>query len=125
MVASVTTSAAAPLARLPGWVRLVRADNPGPMTLDGTNTWVLRPAGESKCVIVDPGPLDPDHAAQVARHAPVAAILLTHAHPDHRDGLAALGELTGAQQLRPTPGSTVELAGLKITTVATPGHTAD
>ena len=34
------------------------ADNPSPMTLDGTNSWVLRAPGERSCVIVDPGPDD-------------------------------------------------------------------
>ncbi len=39
------------------------APNPGPMTLEGTNTWVLRAPGEHSCVVVDPGPLDEGHLA--------------------------------------------------------------
>src|SRR5688572_27594424 len=83
-------------ALLPSWVRLVRAPNPGPMTLDGTNTWVLQAAGAPGRVVVDPGPLDEDHLQAVAALGPVEAVLLTHGHPDHRDGLARLLELTGA-----------------------------
>ena len=57
------------------------------MTLDGTNTWVLRAARADTCVVVDPGPLEEAHLAAVAGQGPVAAVLLTHGHPDHRDGL--------------------------------------
>ncbi|MDQ1654424.1 MAG: hypothetical protein QOI35_3624, partial [Cryptosporangiaceae bacterium] len=39
---------------VPGWATLVRAPNPGPMTLDGTNTWVLRDPSAASCVVVDP-----------------------------------------------------------------------
>ena len=44
---------------------LVRADNPGVMTLDGTNTWVLREPGRSGVVVLDPGPLDEAHLQRV------------------------------------------------------------
>ena len=37
----------------------VLAPNAGPMTLDGTNTWVLREPGAQRSVVVDPGPPDP------------------------------------------------------------------
>ena len=60
--------------------------NPGPMTLDGTNTWVLRAPGRAGCVVVDPGPLDEGHLRAVAAHGPVSAVLLTHGHPDHVEG---------------------------------------
>ena len=42
MTGHVTGPAAALADELPAWVTLLRAPNPGPMTLDGTNTWVLR-----------------------------------------------------------------------------------
>src|SRR5437763_16904010 len=72
------------------------APNPGPMTLDGTNTWVLRePTGE-ECVVVDPGPLDEGHLTRVAEQGPVAMIVLTHGHADHAEGAARLHDLTGA-----------------------------
>ena len=46
----------------------VLAPNPGPMTLDGTNTWVLAEPGSQRCVVVDPGPLDERHLAAVLAH---------------------------------------------------------
>ncbi|MBB4767532.1 glyoxylase-like metal-dependent hydrolase (beta-lactamase superfamily II), partial [Actinoplanes digitatis] len=57
---------AAEVEQLPGWVTLLRAPNPGPMTLDGTNTWVLRAPGEEFAVVIDPGPLDEGHLARIA-----------------------------------------------------------
>lgn len=121
-LARVTTPVAALAPELPGWATLVRAPNPGPMTLEGTNTWVLRAQGAgSAAVVVDPGPADEQHLRAVADHGPVAAVLVTHAHPDHVAGLARFQELTGAP--RYSPGEPV--AGLSVTTLATPGHTAD
>ena len=58
-----------------GWVgrvvrrrsaRCVLAPNASPMTLDGTNTWVLRDPGSSRSVVVDPGPPDAGHLDAVA-----------------------------------------------------------
>jgi len=100
----------------PTWAILVRAANPGPMTLDGTNSWVLRPAGRSGCLIVDPGPMQEAHLRALAGHGPVDGILVTHGHPDHVDGLERLVELTGAPVVEAAPG---------VRRLATPGHTAD
>src|SRR5436189_6267117 len=91
----VTGSVARLAERLPAWVTLVRAPNPGPMTLDGTNTWVLRVLGAEQCVVVDPGPLVESHLAALMAHAPVAAILVTHGHPDHIEAVASLSERLG------------------------------
>src|SRR5215467_11641079 len=88
----------------PAWATLVRADNPGPMTLDGTNSWVLRAAGRAGCLIVDPGPLEEPHLRTLAGYGPVGGILLTHGHPDHVEGLDRLVELTGAQLINDAPG---------------------
>lgn len=60
------TAPAAGLAEsLPPWAVLVRAPNPGVMTLDGTNSWILRAPGATGCVVVDPGPDDADRKSVV------------------------------------------------------------
>jgi glyoxylase-like metal-dependent hydrolase (beta-lactamase superfamily II) len=117
----------------------VLADNPGPMTLDGTNTWVLREPGSELCVVVDPGP---DHAAHLdavvagAEGARIVRILLTHGHADHSEGARSLSALSGAPVAALDPayrladegvrdGDVVSVGGLEIAVVATPGHTAD
>ena len=43
----------------------VLAPNPSPMTLDGTNTWVIAEPGSSATVVVDPGPADEEHLRRV------------------------------------------------------------
>ncbi|MET0700582.1 MAG: MBL fold metallo-hydrolase [Mycobacterium sp.] len=112
-------------------------DNPGIMTLDGTNTWVLRGPGSDEIVIVDPGPDDDAHIDRVAALGRVALVLISHRHADHTDGIDKLVDRTGAVVrsvgsgfLRGlggplTDGEVIDAAGLKITVLATPGHTAD
>lgn len=119
----------------------VLAPNPSPMTLDGTNTWVIAEPGSSAVVVVDPGPQDEGHLRQVLdlaragdRH--VARIVLTHGHADHAAGAARFAELSGAPvgALDPAlrlgtegygPGDVINAAGCELRVVATPGHTAD
>jgi glyoxylase-like metal-dependent hydrolase (beta-lactamase superfamily II) len=113
------------------------ARNPGPMTLEGTNTWLLRAPDADETVVVDPGPADEAHLAAVAAAAgPVATILLTHRHGDHSDGARRLHELTGAavRALDPAQrlgdeglgeGDVIDAAGLELRVWATPGHTSD
>jgi glyoxylase-like metal-dependent hydrolase (beta-lactamase superfamily II) len=123
----VTGSVAAVAERLPAWATRLLAPNPGPMTLEGTNTWVLRGSGTGESLVVDPGPDDEAHLRAVAEAAgPVAAVLVTHGHPDHVDGLARFRELTGARVAElPTAHQPVHVAGLVVTAFQTPGHTAD
>jgi glyoxylase-like metal-dependent hydrolase (beta-lactamase superfamily II) len=65
-------------------VALVRADNPGLLTLEGTNTWVV---GRDPAWVVDPGPLLDEHVAavvdEVMRRGGLEGIVLTHDHADH------------------------------------------
>lgn len=72
-------------------VLLVRAANPSPYTLSGTNTWVV---GRSPAWVVDPGPALPSHldavAAAVAERGGAGGIALTHDHHDHAEGLEEL-----------------------------------
>ena len=106
------------------------------MTLDGTNSWVLREPGDDRCVVVDPGPLDDAHLRRVADHGPVALIVLTHGHPDHADGALRLRELTGAAVVARDPALCADadpleaerahaVAGVEWLTVLTPGHSGD
>jgi glyoxylase-like metal-dependent hydrolase (beta-lactamase superfamily II) len=74
------------------------ADNPGPLTLEGTNTWILRDDPDrGSAVVVDPGP-DDAHAPgrHRGRRGGVELILLTHRHADHSEGAAALADATAA-----------------------------
>lgn len=115
---------------------VVRADNPGPMTLDGTRSYVLRAPGADACVVVDPGPDDSAHLGALAAAGPVALVLVTHRHADHTAGSARLHALTGAPVRAADPahchggpplvdGETIEVAGVRLGVLATPGHTAD
>lgn len=118
------------------------APNPGPMTLEGTNTWLLAEPGAARAVVVDPGPDDEGHltavlAAAAGRDLSIGLVLLTHGHPDHSEGAAALAAKTGAPVRGVDPayrrgdggglddGAVVTLDGLTVEVVATPGHTSD
>jgi len=113
------------------------ADNPGLLSLEGTNTWVLRGPGSDELVIVDPGPADDEHIPRIAALGRIALVLISHRHGDHTDGIDKLVELTDAPVRAADPkflrgdGVTltdrevIDAAGLKITVLATPGHTAD
>ncbi|HEY5878771.1 MAG TPA: MBL fold metallo-hydrolase, partial [Nakamurella sp.] len=72
------------------------APNPGPMTLDGTNSYVLSGNGGRSSVIVDPGPNDVGHLDALAAVGDVELILITHRHHDHTEGAPALAAATGA-----------------------------
>ncbi len=125
-VSHITEPVVAVAARLPRWATLVRAPNPGPMTLEGTNTWVLKASGATHTIVVDPGPAHDDHLRAVAAHGPVAAVLVTHGHPDHIGGVARFRELTGVAPRRAAELRAGErIAGLRVTALPTPGHTAD
>jgi glyoxylase-like metal-dependent hydrolase (beta-lactamase superfamily II) len=94
----------------------VRAHNPSPLTLDGTNTYIV------DGWVVDPGPDDPAHLdAVVAATSSVQGIVLTHSHPDHAEGAPALAERAGVDVVRPTGGDRVG----PFDAIATPGHSPD
>jgi glyoxylase-like metal-dependent hydrolase (beta-lactamase superfamily II) len=112
-------------------------NNPGLMTLDGTNTWVLRGPRSDEMVIVDPGPDDDEHIAKIAELGSISLVLISHKHDDHTGAIDKIVERTGAVVrsvgsgfLRGmggplTDGEVIDAAGLRITVMATPGHTAD
>jgi glyoxylase-like metal-dependent hydrolase (beta-lactamase superfamily II) len=72
-------------------ITLVRAPNPGPLTLSGTNTWVV---GRDPAWVVDPGPAIDSHlqavADEVASRGGAGGIALTHSHADHSEGVEPL-----------------------------------
>lgn len=117
--------------------RCVLAPNADLMTLDGTNTWVLREPGASRAVVVDPGPSIASHLDAVAEAAgEVGLVLLTHHHHDHAEAAREFAERMGCgvRALDPAlclgaeglgDGDVVEVDGLEVRVVATPGHTAD
>ncbi len=115
-------------------IRSVLAPNPGPYTLDGTRTWLV---GET--VMNDPGPAIASHIdALVASQPGVTEILVTHRHADHAPAAVEVSRRTGASILAPVGvlsddvvrqrvigGTAIDAGGVTITTVATPGHTAE
>jgi glyoxylase-like metal-dependent hydrolase (beta-lactamase superfamily II) len=116
----------------------VLAPNPSPMTLDGTNTWVLREPGAERSLVIDPGPEQEEHLRRVASVAGrVALVLLTHGHPDHAEGARRFAELAGSVPVRAldpahrlgeeglAEGDVIELDGLELRVMETPGHTPD
>ena len=117
--------------------RCVLAPNPNIMTLDGTNTWVLRDPGARRSVVVDPGPEIAVHLDAVADAAEqVAVVLLTHGHADHSEAARSFAERMGCGVRALDPhhrlgseglddGDVVEVDGLEIHVVGTPGHTSD
>jgi glyoxylase-like metal-dependent hydrolase (beta-lactamase superfamily II) len=103
----------------PGHAEILRivAPNPGPMTLEGTNTYLY---GSDPCTVIDPGPDDAAHLDAVRAAAEerggIGAVLLTHSHGDHAAGAA---RFDGAV----LPAGGEEHGGLRA--LATPGHAAD
>lgn len=115
----------------------ILADNPGIMTLDGTNTWILREPGAERSVVVDPGPDLSHHLDAVIEAAgDVALVLFTHHHLDHTEALETFRRRTGAPTRAISPdytrdaeplrdGEVIEVDGLAINVVESPGHTRD
>ena len=122
-------------------VAVVLAPNPSPMTLEGTNTYILTRPGSGDAVVVDPGPELPDHRAAIEaaiaeRDAQPVAVVLTHHHRDHA-AAAGWSSGWGAQLYAFAPsrvpgdavalrdGAAVRAGGVVIAAVHTPGHASD
>lgn len=119
-------------------IERVLAPNPGPYTGAGTNTWLLD--GDGAVAVIDPGPVDTGHADSiVARLAgrPVAAVIVTHTHEDHAPLANPLGRDLDAPVMGHRPGprfepdqrlahdDRVQVGGLGLRVVHTPGHSDD
>jgi glyoxylase-like metal-dependent hydrolase (beta-lactamase superfamily II) len=122
--------------RLSRLVRRVLAPNPSPLTLEGTNTYLVG-AGEA-LLLVDPGPADAGHLARLEAavgRARVAAVVLTHRHVDHAEAAGRCAERFGAPVVCARPagpadraladGDRVVADGATLRAVATPGHSSD
>jgi len=121
--------------------RCVLAPNPSPMTLDGTNTWVVGEPDSATVVVIDPGPEHEGHLRRVLDVAQtgdrsVALVVLTHGHPDHAEGAARFAAMSGAPVMALDParrlgteglaaGDVLTAAGCELRVVGTPGHSAD
>lgn len=129
----------------PSPVRRITCENPSPMTLQGTNTYVIGGDQAPAVVIIDPGPADhPEHLAQVrAVVGPrrVSQILVTHRHADHTGAAVSFSEAFAAPVRGHSPAQcigvagrpaeplrdqeSIELGGLRLRVLHTPGHTSD
>jgi glyoxylase-like metal-dependent hydrolase (beta-lactamase superfamily II) len=119
------------------YASVVLQNNPNLMTLDGTNTWLLRAPGAERAIVVDPGEEDETHLQAVLDAVGVIdTIVLTHGHYDHSQVAARVHDLTGAPVRAVDPalcrgaaaladGEILDGAGLHVQVWATPGHSAD
>ena len=109
-----------PMDEAPGHPEVLKivAPNPGPMTLEGTNTYLF---GSDPCAVIDPGDDSPAHLEAIREAAAgrggIGVVLLTHSHSDHTTGAEALG----ADVVLPGHGE----AHLGLRVLATPGHSED
>ena len=119
----------------------VLAPNPSPVTLNGTNTWIIAEPGSPSAIVVDPGPLDEGHLRRVLEMActdgrRITQIILTHGHRDHSAGAARLATMSRAPVAAANParrlggagisdGDLITAAGCDMQVIRTPGHSWD
>ncbi len=127
------------LEKLSEYVWRLRAPNPGPMTLTGTNSYLVGTGGE--LVVIDPGPKLEEHLQELVSTATnlggkIVGILVTHGHPDHYPGAARLQELTSVpaaayreatfpHDVNLDDQQQYQVAGVTFTCHFTPGHAVD
>ncbi len=130
----------APIA-LPAGVERILAPNPSLLTGPGTNTFVVADETAGEVVVIDPGPDIPEHLRRVAEAVAARglprAILVTHGHPDHADGAAALRELLDAPvyawsregvpatESALADDAVISVGSRRVRAVYTPGHRFD
>jgi glyoxylase-like metal-dependent hydrolase (beta-lactamase superfamily II) len=128
------------IGRVSTHVTRVRAPNPSPMTLDGTNSYLID-AGARGAIAIDPGPPDRSHVdllveTAAADHREIRAILVTHGHPDHAPGAALLKahtrapvyahpEARFAHDVVLRDGETLDVEGAAVLVEHSPGHARD
>lgn len=109
----------------------IRAANPGPFTLGGTNSWLV---GRDPAWLVDPGPALDDHVhalvAEIEHRGGLGGIALTHDHPDHAEGVPVIRTHFPDARLAGARGE-VDITLVEdtrfgpLTALPTPGHTPD
>ena len=116
-------------------VHRIVADNPGPMTYHGTNTYLIKT--DEGLVLLDPGPNSPTHIRAILESSAgrIARILLTHTHRDHCGAAGIVRAVTGAptfahrNSARTGCTADVQLSGgeriASMTAIYTPGHAED
>jgi glyoxylase-like metal-dependent hydrolase (beta-lactamase superfamily II) len=109
----------------------IRAANPGPFTLTGTNSWIV---GRAPAWLVDPGPHLPEHvdavSAELRARGGLAGIALTHDHADHAEAVPAIRSQFPQAALAGARGEVDRVLGEgdsfgPLTAVKTPGHAPD
>jgi glyoxylase-like metal-dependent hydrolase (beta-lactamase superfamily II) len=119
-------------------IERILANNPGPFTGPGTNTWLVEAGGEM--IVIDPGPVDPGHlervVERVAGYTPVG-VLVTHTHVDHAPlanplarelGVPAFGHSPGPEfdpDLMLGEGADLAIGPVRLEILYTPGHSED
>lgn len=117
----------------------VLANNPGPYTGPGTNTWLIDD-GTGKVVVIDPGPIDSAHEGAIMNRVgdrSVLGVLVTHTHVDHAPmanplarnlGVAASGHAPGPHfdpDIVLADGASIPLGDTQMEVIHTPGHADD
>lgn len=114
------------------------APNASLMTGPGTNTYIV---GRDELIVIDPGSMEPEHLARVGAAGRIAAVVVTHHHPDHIAGALELAESSGSEIAASGPfwdrlsltsagrrlstGDVIEVSGVKLEVIETPGHASD
>ncbi len=117
----------------------ITADNPSPMTLEGTNSYLV--FGHDGALVIDPGPADERHldalvALSQSRGVPIRGIAVTHGHPDHAPGAAPLHARTGApvyghrnarfaHDVSLGDGDVIDAGDVRVRALDAPGHADD
>jgi len=112
-------------------IALVRAENPGPLTLAGTNSYLV---GHNPGWAIDPGPALETHlaalVAEIERRGGLAGIAVTHDHPDHVAAIEELRARTGRPPVAAARGPVDTQLGEgsqfgPLRAISTPGHASD
>ncbi|MCL5055920.1 MAG: MBL fold metallo-hydrolase [Firmicutes bacterium] len=117
-------------------IKIIRAPNPSPKTLQGTNTYIL---GEKECFVIDPGPLIKSHLNNILTYIQtreLKTIILTHHHLDHSGGAGWLKKETKSfiaasdkswlnPDIKLTDLGNLQVDSFTLQVIYTPGHSSD